>query len=151
MHDGEQLASWRGPRPGLRGVATARRRDGAAAPQRRAEHIRGVCAPQGEKGDSQQLPTAEAVVLRFMGGDGKPYNTFFNLAPLDLSTVHDKRSPDADCITACYATSLEQLQLEAHAGLVFKCHKWARESPDSERREGRAGSNTRSERGVSMI
>ena len=62
------------------------------------------------------LAEQEAVVLRFMGGDGKPYNTFFNLAPLDLSTVHDKRSPDADCITACYATSLEQLQLEAHAG-----------------------------------
>lgn len=71
---------------------------------------RGV--PFGFSGDGstdRSLAEQEAVVLRFLGPDGRPVNTFFDLAELDLAESHDGRSPDAQCIAACYASSLSQL------------------------------------------
>eukprot|EP00966_Prymnesium_polylepis_P179585 4158055-Prymnesium_polylepis.1 len=34
-------------------------------------------------------------VLRFIGADGKPFNTFYDLAELDLTKSSDGCSPDA--------------------------------------------------------
>ena len=63
----------------------------------------------GDGSNDRSLCEQEAVVLRFLGDEGKPYNTFHDLAPLHLSKSVDKHSPDADCITACYSMSLDQL------------------------------------------
>ena len=68
--------------------------------------------PMGVMGDGsndRSQTEQEALATRFLGGDGKPFNGFYDLATLDLSTSSDGRSPDAQCITACYATSLDQL------------------------------------------
>ena len=54
----------------------------------------------------------EAVANRFIGPDGRPFNTFADLAELDLETSVDKHSPDAQCITACYAKSLDAYNTE---------------------------------------
>ena len=63
----------------------------------------------GDGSNDRSLIEQEAVVLRFLGADGRPFNTFFDLASLDLSTSHDGRSPDAQCIAACYAKSFDGL------------------------------------------
>ena len=63
----------------------------------------------GDGSNDRSMVEQEAVVLRFVGDDGKPYNTFFDLACLDLSTSADGRSPDAACIAACYAGSIATL------------------------------------------
>ena len=63
----------------------------------------------GDGSNDRSLAEQEAVVLRFLGADAKPFNSFFDLAELDLMTSDDGRSPDASCITACYASSLSQL------------------------------------------
>jgi hypothetical protein len=63
----------------------------------------------GDGSSDRSLSEQEAVVLRFLGSDGKPFNTFFDLAELDLTTSHDGRSPDAQCITACYSNSFDTL------------------------------------------
>ena len=79
---------------------------------------RGV--PFGFSGDGstdRSLAEQEAVVLRFLGPDGRPVNTFFDLAELDLAESHDGRSPDAQCIAACYASSLSQLN--SFKGFLF--------------------------------
>ena len=50
--------------------------------------------PFGGMGDGstdRSLNEQEAVVLRFLGSDGRPFNTFFDLAELDLTTSHDGR------------------------------------------------------------
>ena len=44
-----------------------------------------------------------------MGLDGKPFNTFADLAELDLKDSVDGHSPDSQCITACYAKSFAAL------------------------------------------
>jgi hypothetical protein len=59
----------------------------------------------------------EAVVTRFIGGDGWPFNSFHDLAELDLADSYDGRSPDAKCIASCYAKSFDQLN--AHEGFLF--------------------------------
>jgi hypothetical protein len=76
--------------------------------------------PMGFPGDGsndRSLLEQEAVVLRFIGSNGRPFNTFYDLAELDLSKSADGRSPDAQCIAACYAGSLDQLN--KHKGFLF--------------------------------
>ena len=63
----------------------------------------------GDGSNDRSLREQEAVVLRFIGRDGKPYNTFYDLAELDLKTSDDGHSPDSSCITACYSDSLAKL------------------------------------------
>ena len=63
----------------------------------------------GDGSNDRSMVEQEAVVLRFIGADGKPYNSFFDLASLDLSTSTDGHSPDADCISSCYASSVSVL------------------------------------------
>ena len=63
----------------------------------------------GDGSNDRSLVEQEAIVTRHLGNDGKPYNAFFDLAPLDLATSADKRSPDALCMTACYSKSFDQL------------------------------------------
>jgi len=68
--------------------------------------------PFGMMGDGSSdasLREQEAHALRFMGADGRPYNQFYDLAELDLTQSFDGHSPDAQCITACYLTSLSQM------------------------------------------
>ena len=48
-------------------------------------------------------------MTRFLGPDGRAFNSFFDLAELDLKESHDGRSPDAQCIEACYVKSISQL------------------------------------------
>ena len=91
-------------------VFQAQQRERAQPTLMRVLFSRGV--PFGLMGDGsndRSLVEQEAVVLRFIGDDGKPYNTFFDLASLDLSTSADGRSPDADCIASCYAGSMSEL------------------------------------------
>ncbi|KOO33057.1 zinc finger protein 862 [Chrysochromulina tobinii] len=63
----------------------------------------------GDGSNDRSLVEQEAVVTRHLGADGKPYNSFFDLAPLDLTTSYDQRSPDALCMLACYSKSFDQL------------------------------------------
>ena len=59
--------------------------------------------PLGSMGDGsndRSLREQEAIVHRFLGPDGKPFNTFADLAELDLKDSVDGHSPDAQCITA---------------------------------------------------
>ena len=63
----------------------------------------------GDGSNDRSLVEQEAVVTRHVSGEGKPYNSFFDLAPLDLTTSADKRSPDALCMRACYSKSFDQL------------------------------------------
>ena len=63
----------------------------------------------GDGSNDRSLVEQEAVVTRHLGADGKPYNSFFDLASLDLTTSYDKRSPDALCMLACYSKSFDQL------------------------------------------
>ena len=44
----------------------------------------------GDGSNDRSLCEQEAVVLRFIGDEGKPYNTFYDLAPLDLATSAPK-------------------------------------------------------------
>lgn len=91
-------------------VFRAQQRERAQPTLMRVLFPRGV--PFGLMGDGsndRSMVEQEAVVLRFMGDEGKPYNTFFDLASLDLSTSADGRSPDADCIASCYAGSMSEL------------------------------------------
>ena len=72
----------------------------------------------GDGSTDRSMIEQEAVVLRFLDDAGMPYNTFFELATLDLSQSADGRSPDASCIAACYSTSLDKLN--AHDGFIHK-------------------------------
>ena len=63
----------------------------------------------GDGSNDRSLVEQEAIVTRHLGADGKPYNSFFDLSPLDLTTSYDKRSPDALCMLSCYSTSFDQL------------------------------------------
>ena len=63
----------------------------------------------GDGSNDRSLTEQEAVVLRFLGSDGRPFNTFVDLAELDLTTSHDGRSPDAQCIATCYSKSFDKL------------------------------------------
>ena len=63
----------------------------------------------GDGSNDRSLREQETVVLRFLGPDGQPYDTFFDLAELDLKTSVDGHSPDSQCITACYSHALQQL------------------------------------------
>ena len=68
--------------------------------------------PFGSMGDGsndKSLREQEAVVDRFLGPDGKPFNTFSDLAELDLKDSVDGHSPDAQCIASCYSKSYEKL------------------------------------------
>ena len=71
----------------------------------------------GDGSNDRSLVEQEAVVLRFLGGDGRAYNTFFDLATLDLTQSADGLSPDAACIAACYAKSLDAL--DENKGFLF--------------------------------
>ena len=75
----------------------------------------------GDGSNDRSLAEQEAVVLRYIGADGRPFNTFFDLAELDLTTGVDGHSPDAQCIAACYAKSLNQLN--SFADFLF-CSDW---------------------------
>jgi hypothetical protein len=63
----------------------------------------------GDGSSDRSLTEQEAVVLRFLGPNGRPFNTFTDLAELDLSTSHDGRSPDSQCIATCYSKSFDAL------------------------------------------
>lgn len=63
----------------------------------------------GDGSNDRTLIEQEAVVLRFIDADGKPFNTIYDLAPLDLSKSVDGRSPDAQCISLAYAQSMSDL------------------------------------------
>ena len=76
-----------------------------------------LCGLMGDGSNDRSMAEQEAVVLRFIGADAKPFNAFYELAPLDLSTSQDGRSPDAACITECYSNSLDKL--DAHEGFLF--------------------------------
>jgi hypothetical protein len=52
----------------------------------------------------------EAIVVRYLGLDGKPVDDFYGLGTLDLRTSADRRSPDADCITSCYLKMLREME-----------------------------------------
>ena len=71
----------------------------------------------GDGSTDRSMFEQEAVVTRFLGSDGKPFNAFHDLAELDLKQSTDGRSPDAKCITECYANSLDQLN--QHEGFLF--------------------------------
>ena len=71
----------------------------------------------GDGSNDRSLVEQEAVVLRFIGEDGQPYNSFFDLASLDLSTSADGRSPDASCIASCYAGSVATLN--SYEGFLY--------------------------------
>jgi hypothetical protein len=93
-------------------------RDRVNNPINKALFPRGVpCGFSGDGSTDRSLAEQEAVVLRFLGPDGRAFNTFFDLAELDLEESHDGRSPDAQCIAACYATSLSQLN--SFKGFLF--------------------------------
>ena len=49
----------------------------------------------GDGSNDRSLTEQEAVVLRFMGPDGRAFNTFYDLAELDLTKSADGHSPDA--------------------------------------------------------
>ena len=98
------------------------RRDRAQNSLMRVLFPRGI--PLGMMGDGstdRSLLEQEAVVTRYMGGDGRPYNDFHDLAELDLKDSHDGVSPDAPCIAQCYARSLSQLN--QYEGFLF-CSDW---------------------------
>lgn len=100
-------------------VFSSQNRERAANPLMQVLFPRGI--PFGGMGDGstdRSLAEQEAVVTRFLGADGKPFNCFHDLAELDLNTSHDKRSPDAQCITACYSTSFDELS--SHKGFLHK-------------------------------
>ena len=93
-------------------------RERAQNPIMKALFPKGV--PVGGMGDGstdRSLAEQEAVCLRLIGGDGKPFVSFFDLAELDLTTSHDGRSPDAQCIATCYAKSFDQLNV--HQGFLL--------------------------------
>ena len=93
-------------------------RDRVNNPINKALFPRGVpCGFSGDGSTDRSLAEQEAVVLRFLGPDGRAFNTFFDLAELDLTESHDGRSPDAQCIAACYASSLSQLN--SFKGFLF--------------------------------
>ena len=48
----------------------------------------------GDGSNDRSMAEQEAVVLRFLGADAKPFNAFFDLAELDLKQSVDGRSPD---------------------------------------------------------
>lgn len=103
-------------------VFKARERDRAQNSLMRTLFPRGV--PLGLQGDGstdRALLEQEAVVTRFMGGDGRPFSSFHDLAELDLKDSYDGRSPDAPCIAQCYARSLTQLN--QYEGFLF-CSDW---------------------------
>ena len=109
------LATWL-----LAGANVAQRRLRARAQSLVMKQLFPKGVPFGLMGDGsndRSLAEQEAVVLRFLGGDCKPFNAFYDLAELDLKTSDDGRSPDARCITACYASSLSQL--DQHEGFIF--------------------------------
>ena len=98
-------------------IFRAQQRDRASSSLMRSLFPSGI--PFGFMGDGsndRSMIEQEAVVLRFLDSDGKPYNTFFDLAPLDLAESADGRSPDAKCITAAYAKSLSTLN--QHEGFL---------------------------------
>lgn len=70
----------------------------------------------GDGSNDRSLMEREAVALRYIGPDGMPYNTLFDLGTLDLKESVDGFSPDAKCITACYVNSLKALDL--HDGFL---------------------------------
>lgn len=69
-----------------------------------------VFSSLGDGSNDRSQAEQEACVLRFLGEDGKPYNTFSDLVCLDLSESADGYSPDARCITAAYIRSWSELQ-----------------------------------------
>ena len=99
-------------------ILQAQTRSRAQNPMMMALFPKGV--PMGGMGDGstdRSLSEQEAVCTRFIGGDGKPFVFFSDLAELDLSTSRDGRSPDAQCITACYAGSFDKFN--EHQGFLF--------------------------------
>ena len=75
----------------------------------------------GDGSNDRSLSEQEAVCLRFISSDGKPFNIFSDLAELDLTTSKDGHSPDAQCIAACYEGSLDKLN--EFADFLF-CSNW---------------------------
>ena len=71
----------------------------------------------GDGSNDRSLAEQEAVVVRFLGPNGRCFNTFFDLAELDMKESVDGHSPDAKCIEACYAGSLDKLNV--HNGFLF--------------------------------
>ena len=99
-------------------VFRSQQRERAQPPIMRVLFPKGV--PFGFLGDGSNdraLCEQEAVVLRFMGADGMPFNTFYDLAELDLTKSADGLSPDATCIAACYDNSLSALN--EHDGFLW--------------------------------
>jgi len=45
-----------------------------------------LCGLMGDGSNDRSMAEQEAVVLRFVGSNGRPFNAFFELAQLDLST-----------------------------------------------------------------
>ena len=77
----------------------------------------------GDGSNDRSQREQEAIVHRFLGPDGRPYNTFADLAELDLTKSVDGHSPDAQCITACYSNSFSRYNL--HEGFVHMSD-WAK-------------------------
>ena len=73
----------------------------------------------GDGSNDRSLREQEAVVHRFLGLDGKPFNTFADLAELDLKDSVDGHSPDSQCITACYAKSFAALNGPVGKSIIF--------------------------------
>ena len=71
----------------------------------------------GDGSTDRAMYEQEAVVTRHLSPIGKPFNAFHDLAELDLKQSADGRSPDAMCITECYAGSVDQLNV--HEGYLF--------------------------------
>lgn len=71
----------------------------------------------GDGSTDRSMYEQEAVVTRHLGANGKPFNAFHDLAELDLKQSADGRSPDAICLTECYAGSLDELN--AHEGYLL--------------------------------
>ena len=65
----------------------------------------------------QQRQGAVRVCTRHQTAEAFAPNAFHDLAELDLKQSTDGRSPDAKCITECYANSLDQLN--QHEGFLF--------------------------------
>ena len=99
-------------------VFLRRERDRASSGLMRALFPSGI--PFGFLSDGssdKSLREQEAEVLRFIGSDGHPFVSFFDLVELDLSTSADGRSPDALCIEASYVKSLSSLN--SFEGFLF--------------------------------
>ena len=71
-------------------------RERAYSPPMRKLFPRGVpFALMGDGSNDRSKREQEAAVFRFIGADGRPFNSFGDLAELDLALSVDGRSPDA--------------------------------------------------------